>query len=185
MTDPASDPAAKQHLSEGTLKRVLAPYLPDCRYVKSALLVPNNGQRPKHDAPATWLRLEAECAIESSCYIESTGHFNAVELNITYNQLLYLCLAESLRLGLLPQPAWSFDDFFRHQLPNVLIGDYRSRFRRPMQSRYYTAWLEITAAQARDQRNLMRLKTRCGCTDSDRDACEAEVTIALLGWPSA
>lgn len=192
MTGALPHPAAARveaPLARSLTELVLRPYLPHCRYVHTARLTrPAAPRLPTQGDPASWLRLDAECGIDASCYIESTGHFNAVELNITYNQMLYLCVAAALQQRALPAPAWSFDEFLHHQLPDVLIADYQARFRQPMRSHRYRGWVEVTAAIARPQRNLVLLKTRSGCSDGDRngpDACEATVTIAMVHWPSA
>ncbi|HEX5054260.1 MAG TPA: FcoT family thioesterase [Planctomycetota bacterium] len=187
MSASAPQPARLvSQVDEALRQRVLRPYLPHCRYVQKARLSHGSERRlPQSSDPDSWLRLDAECGIDDVCYIEATGHFNAVELNITYNQMLYLCLADSLRRGLLPAPAWSLDDFFRHQLPDVLIAEYSARFRRPMQSHRFRCWMAIESVLLRPHRNMALMKTRCGGSNDGVDACEAQVTIALVDWPSA
>jgi len=173
-------------LSTELIERVLLPYLPASRLVQSAQLDrPRQTRMPESNDPDSWLRLDAQCAVTTPCYIEDTGHFNAVELNITYNQMLYLCLAETLRLGLIPKPAWDLEDFFKSQLPNVLIVDYQARFRRPMTSARYQSWLQIESIRVQGQRNRVRLQTRCAASNDGNDANEAQVSILLVDWPSA
>lgn len=192
MTAPTPESAKSRvavPLDVALLDRVLRPYLPHCRYVRAARFEhAGSACTPTAGDPSSWLRLDAQCGIEQSCYIESTGHFNAVELNITYNQMLYLCLAAALRANVLPPPAWSYDEFLRRQLPDVLIADYQARFRRPMRSSRYRGWVEIRSVLARPQRGLLLLKTHSGCAEDGPggpDACEAQVTIALVSWPAA
>lgn len=173
-------------LSNELLERVLRPYLPAGRLIQSARLErPRHARLPQTNDPDSWLRLDSQCAVAAPCYIEATGHFNAIELNLTYNQMLYLCLAEALRLDLFPKPAWSFEHFFKAQLPNVLIVDYQARFRRQMMSARYQSWLMIESIQVRPQRSLVLLKTRCAASNDCNDANEAQVIIALTDWPSA
>ena len=43
-----------------------------------------------------------DLGFEQSCYIEETGHFNAVEFVISYNQLIYYTLAAAVRDHLVP-----------------------------------------------------------------------------------
>ena len=166
------------------LQRVLAPYKPDARYVHHAeLIFSGDGGGPRHDAPASWLRLACRCGFELPCYIEATGHLNAVECNITYNQMLYLCLAEAVRRGLLPELLhWTLDEFFRRQLPDVLIADYRVRFLRPLASARYTAWFTITGVLPKPHRDLLLLTTRAGFRDDNGGASELDATIALVRW---
>lgn len=172
-------------IAEDLRERVLRPYLPVSRYVRRARLArPQSPGVPRSNAPESWLRLDADCAIQAPCYIESTGHFNAVELNITYNQMLYLCLAESMRLGLFGEPAWTLEQFFQAQLPNVLITDYQAKFRRPMTSAKFTSWFMLESVQVNPQRNMATLKTRCAASNGGVDANEAHVTVALVDWPT-
>lgn len=190
---PSPAPAPEQPtrlavtLSQELCARVLAPYKPHCRYVHRAELShARDGRTPQPDDPGSWIRLDAECGITEPCYIEATGHFNAVEYNITYNQMLYLGLAELTRLRLLPELRnWNLDDFFRHQLPDVLIANYNARFRRPMKSQAFRGWVAFCGVTTRPQRNLLMVSTRSGCSTAAGGSCEAEVTIALVNWQSA
>jgi hypothetical protein len=181
------DPVRPEPLGEELRQKVLAPYKPDCRYVLAAAMTQaGNGRSPRTADPSSWVRMEAQCSIGDPCYIEPTGHFNAVEFNITYNQMLYLGMAEAVRRRLVPELAhWTLDDFYRAQLPDVLIGDYHARFRRPMRSGRFRGWFTIVEVLARPQRKLLLLHTRAGCTTDAGGECEAEVTIALVNWQPA
>lgn len=174
-------------LSEVLRAHVLQPYRPEARYVRHATLTqPGNGGTPKLAAPESWLRVDGSCGFAAPCYIEATGHLNAVEANITYNQLLYLTLAEAVRTQLLPELRhWTLDDFFRAQLPDVLIADYRAQFRRPMRSAAYHAWFTIVDVLPKPQRRLLLLQTRAGLHDAGLGACSIDATIALVNWQPA
>lgn len=176
-----------QPLTEELRQRVLQPYKPDCRYVLGAVLsAAGNGASPRAADAATWIRIDAMCSIGDPCYIEPTGHINAVEFNITYNQMLYLGLAESVRRRLVPELAhWTMADFYRAQLPDVLIGDYHARFRRPMRAGRFRGWFSIIDVQPRPHRQLLLLRTRSGCSTDAGGECDAEVTIALVNWQPA
>ncbi len=186
MNAPTPESLA-QPMDDALRLRVLAPYKPIARYVHRAVLSHRgNGGTPRAADPATWIRLDAECGFAASCYIESTGHLNAVECNITYNQMLYLGLAETVRQRLLPELRhWSLDDFFRAQLPDVLIADYHARFRRPMKAHRYGGWMAFVDVQARPSRKLLLLQTRAGFHDPDGGECSVDVTIALVNWQPA
>ncbi len=64
------------------MNTVLEVYFPNCRYLKSA--------------DFHYPEIKGEFGISSSCYIESTGHFNAVEAIICYNQLAYTFFAHGI-----------------------------------------------------------------------------------------
>jgi hypothetical protein len=180
-------PWRPEQLDDELRQRVLRPYKPHCRYVLEATLSQaGNGMTPRASEPSTWIRIDTQCTIAEPCYIEATGHLNAVEFNITYNQMLYLGLAETVRRRLVPELAhWGLDDFFRAQLPDVLIGDYHARFHRPMLAASFRGWLTIVEVKPRPQRNLLLLRTRAGCTTDAGGECEGEVTIALVNWHPA
>jgi hypothetical protein len=185
---PAPAPARRRsHLAADVQQRVLAPYKPHCRYVHRAEFSAPVDRRPvRADDPASWLRIDGACGIPEPCYIDATGHFNAVEFNIVYNQLLYLCLAETVRQRLLPALAgWDLDEFFRRQLPDVLIADYHVRFFRPQQSARFDAWMAITEVEPRPHKQMVLLQTRCGASAAAGGRSEGEVTIALVNWQPA
>jgi hypothetical protein len=182
-----SEPLRPANVPDDLHQRVLAPYLPHARYVhRAALVQQGNGSSPRLAQPSSWLRVEGECGFEEPCYIAATGHLNAVECNITYNQLLYLGLAAIVRARLLPELRhWSLDDFFRAQLPDVLIGDYHARFRKPMGSRRYHGALAFTDVRPRPERQLLLLQTHADFHDPAGGECAVDATIALVHWQPA
>lgn len=184
MQQPASGPAP---IDEQLRVRVLQPYKPNARYVHRAVLTQaGNGSSPRLADPQSWIRVDGECGFVEPCYIAATGHFNAVECNITYNQLLYLGIAEFVRQRLVPElQHWSLEDFFRAQLPDVLIAEYHARFRRPMRSIRYDGWLSFVEVQRRTADKPLLLQTRAGFHDPNGGECFVEARIALLNWQRA
>ena len=80
-----------------------------------------------------------------------TGHFNAVEFNICFNQLAYVVFGKCVEAGLL-QRIWpasvdhiaSFAEYKKHQLPAMLIVRVDGvRFFKPMKSDDFRAELSI------------------------------------------
>jgi hypothetical protein len=108
--------------------RVMSAYLPHCRYVRSFRL--EDGDE---------LAATAEYHIGESCYIADTGHLNAAEVNICYNQLLYLLLATAVRFDLHPVfESWTLEDYYARQLADVLIARYRCDFARGIGASEFT-----------------------------------------------
>src|ERR1041384_5399948 len=108
VLDQRQPGAAPARADDGLLAEVMRVYLPHCRYLKSAEL-----------AATPELTAIGRFEIGDSCYIDDTGHFNAVEFNICYNQLAYYLIAKTVQEGLLPAfQGWNLDDFWRLQLPN-------------------------------------------------------------------
>ena len=113
---------------EELLARALRPYKQNCRYLKAMTISVDDS-----DSHVQGL---AELAIGESCYIDDTGHLNAVEVNIAYNQMLYYLIATSVRQRLVGVFAdWSMAEFWRRQLPDILITRLLTRFRRPIVER--------------------------------------------------
>ncbi|TQE29281.1 hypothetical protein SipoB123_07675 [Streptomyces ipomoeae] len=122
------------------LEKVLVPYKPNCRYLKSAeLSVASEG-----DSEAT-SRIRCTFEIPESCYIDDTGHFNAVEFNICYNQMVYYILAKSVKEGVTePFDSWTMEQFWERQLPDMFIIDYlHSSFRSRMNGKKFQGELNI------------------------------------------
>ncbi len=175
------------NMEESLRRRVLEPYTPQSRYVVRATMTQvGNGGSPREEDPTSWLRLDADCAIGDPVYIEPTGHFNAVEFNITYNQMLYLALAEAVQRRLLPDLAhWTLDDFFRAQLPDVLIADYQAKFHHPIRSGDYAGWFSILESTPIERSNMLLLRTAAGCSTPAGGHCEARCTIAIVNFKSS
>jgi hypothetical protein len=134
--------------------------------------------------PAGKLTVSGEFVIEESCYIDDTGHFNAVEFNICYNQLAYYLIAKSVKEGLLPVLRdWSLEDFWRLQLPNILIIDFHSTFKREMRGRVFSGSLSFTDVVRLDRSDwwnpLIVLRTSCRFWDGTGGNCRGEVKLAI------
>jgi hypothetical protein len=163
------------------LERVLQPYRSNCHYVLEAMLThPEERRAPQPDAPETWIVVDGRCAIPGSCYIDDTGHFNAVEMNITYNQLLYLGLAGVAAHGLIAELGWDLPAFLRHQLPDVLIVDYHARFPRPLHPRAFTGRFEIREVVPKAHKHMVLLRTACTMRSEPDGHAFADVMIALV-----
>ncbi len=181
---PAERPIGEYPDDPDLIGQILRPYRPHCQYLVSA---------------RTWVRVGAvgeparvgvDCDFEipESCYIDDTGHFNSVEFNICYNQMLYFLLAKMVKESLVgPFSAWSMEDFWARQLPDVLITDFRSAFRTPMAGGRFRGFLEITEItewERNDLRDaLIVLRTECGYSDDRHGDCDGEVTVAITNPP--
>ncbi|WP_280399513.1 FcoT family thioesterase [Nocardia carnea] len=126
-----------------------------------------------------------EFAIDRSCYIADTGHFNAVEFTISYNQLFYYTMAVAIRDRLIPELAdWSMDDYWARQLPSVLISRFGSRYRRPIDSRWYTAELTVREVSFRNRsRPLYALRTGVEFADAAGGSAVGDIEIVLVDPP--
>ena len=124
--------------------------------------------------------------ITESCYIDDTGHFNAAEFVISYNQMVYLTLAASVRDRLIPELyGWTMDDYWRRQLPNILITRMTTRFRRPIDPRAYRGRLVVTDTTFRHRsRPVIALQTAVTFTDDHGGEASGAVEIVLTDPPA-
>jgi hypothetical protein len=159
------------------LDDVLLPYKENCRYLKTALVERDDDERG----------LSVYCTFEipESCYIEDTGHFNAVEFNICYNQMAYYLIAKAVQESLIePFTAWSMADYWERQLPDILIADFQSKFRRPIHSGAFAGSLRFgKVLQRKGERPLIIIGTECEFSDSSGGRAEGVVKLAITNPP--
>ena len=166
-----------QGLDTQLLAQVLKPYRDNCRYLKSAQVIAENGEATAR----------GRFAIDESCYIDDTGHFNAVEFNICYNQLGYYLMAKCVEDNLFPVFAtWTMADFWERQLSDMLIYKFSSRFRRLINSRSFEGDLvfrEPVLSQRPGRSDVMFMETVCTFRDDDGGSAEGEASIAFTRLP--
>ncbi|TQS21635.1 hypothetical protein FLX08_10535 [Microbispora hainanensis] len=159
------------------LDRVLTPYKEHCRYLRTAMV-----ERSPVDGA---LSLHCTFEIPESCYITDTGHFNSVEFNICYNQMAYFLIAKAVKESLVePFDAWTLDDYWERQLPNILITDFQSRFRRPIDAASFSGVFELRRVTVRNSaRPLIVLGTACRFEDAAGGLSEGTVKLAITDPP--
>lgn len=176
---PSAEPAVdivRYDTDRELLPLVLRPYRTHCRYLKTAALTtgPEPGQ----------LTVSGEFEIAESCYIDDTGHFNAVEFNICYNQVAYYLIAKSIKERLIPVlHNVALHDFWHLQLPHILITSLRSRFKREMSRDRFSGsvtLVEQTRLEKSERWNpLVVLGTTCRFWDAAGEASRGDVKIAI------
>lgn len=173
-TSPAEPPATV--VEPELLHRVLRPYRAmDCIYVQ--------GMRTSHADGV--VRGFGELRIPQSCYIDDTGHLNAAEVIICYNQMLYTLLAVSIRDRLLPAFAgWSMEDYWTRQLDGVLITRQSTTFIRPISPRRFHGEVvfskTLTGRLGHGAEPLVSLLTQFRFGDDDGGLCHGEVRVAVM-----
>jgi FcoT-like thioesterase domain len=172
--EPVYEPASLEAVvSDSTLEAVLAPYKQHCRYLQSATV-------EKSLEGASRVTARGKFAISESCYIADTGHFNAVEFNICYNQLAYCLLAQCIDLQLLDSlRKWSIDAFSRRQLSDFLIVQFSSKFRKPLNARWFDGQVDIDKVTV--LKGSIFMKTSCSFEDSLGATASGGALIVILG----
>lgn len=160
-------PVAAQLLDD-----ILHVYKPHCRYLKRAVVEPGTAGEP---LPVV---LRGDFGIAESCYIDDTGHLNAVEVNIAFNQAYYVLTAQACASGLVPELAdWNLERFRRWYLEGSLIHDLSSRFKRVIDPRAFQG--EIAIASAVRTRRFVVLKLTHRFWDANDGLASGAVTMAL------
>jgi hypothetical protein len=156
--------------------RVLSAYFDTTRYLKSADIFVN-----RHDG-VDIVSSRGIFSIPESCYIQSTGHFNSVEFNICYNQIMYDTIAHASKYGLMARCSdWGVEGFFQRQLPDVLITRFHSRFSRPVDPAQFQGEFSIHSARLhRVGKPFLLLKTHCRFFDSMKGEAVGDVDLAIL-----
>lgn len=158
------------------LASVLKPYRKHCQYLKRATI-----HFDSPDQPPSWesMTSRGEFSIDQSCYIDDTGHFNAVEFNICYNQLAYVHLAYCIQQQIMPAlAAFDLATFYEKQLSNYLIGSISSHYRAQINPRHFMGEVKVNSARSRPKLSI--LNTTCSFTDETGGSSYGEVKLAVL-----
>lgn len=159
------------------LDSVLTPYKLDCRYLKQAIVEVGGPD-------GTVATIRGELGIPHSCYIDDTGHFNSVEFNICYNQLVYVLMAQLVVSEVTPYfAAMSLGEYLERQLPDVLIHDFSSKFKRPLDMRRFGGRVTIRTTAKRSR--FLFVRTECEFADDAGGAARGDVTLAIVDRPAA
>ncbi|WEH36338.1 FcoT family thioesterase [Streptomyces sp. AM 4-1-1] len=178
MTQPGTG-AVGFGTDDALLAQVLRPYRQNCQYLKSAgLKVLDASEGPG------LVTADCEFEIPESCYIDDTGHFNSVEFNICYNQMLYYTVAKVVQERLVePLSAWTMEDYWARQLADFLITDFRSSFKRAMRGGRFSGditLLDVVEWEGDDLREpLLVLHTSCRYWDENGGNCHGDVRVAI------
>lgn len=167
------------------IAEVLEPYRPHARYLRSARITELRDKSSPVGGGAGLVTGTGRFTIPSSCYIDDTGHFNAVEFNICFNQLAYVLFGKCIESDVLKRLRLekgnvTFAEFKRHQLSSMLIVRIESRYYNVLKCGDFGAELTID-----------RISASAGvyfCFTSvsffDADGVKAKGTVLLAFSPS-
>ena len=171
-------------VDQDLLNRILIPYKDHCKYLKKAYFKIGNDDRVSEDKgkakPNYIITSRGEFGIPESCYIADTGHFNAVEFNICYNQLGYVSIAQCIleKLSNATKDI-TLEEYIRRQLSDVLIVNFSSSFKRAIDSSSFYGSFTITKIVMK-QRKIF-LKTHCDFFDDSNGFAAGEQLLAITG----
>lgn len=160
-------------INQNLLNRFIEPYKEHCKYLQKAQF-----QYPESDNRGRWF-IQGEFSIPESCYIADTGHFNAVEFNICFNQLCYVMVAHLIQKNIAEaMEGWDLETYKRRQLSDFLIVKFKSAFKKPIDARNFRGTILMSKCSARG--DLIMMKTSCAFYDRHEGWAEGDVTIAVL-----
>ncbi len=166
---------------ETLLKRILEPYKKNCHYLQKAFVesYPADFENLKENYPKSLLLAKGKFSIVESCYIRDTGHFNAVEFNICYNQLAYYLLAECIQHKLLDDlKTWDIEVYSQRQLTDILIAKFSSSFQKPITSKEFDGYVEIKKVIKKGK--LLFIQTSCGFYDDCGGSAKGNVLFVII-----
>jgi len=190
--EPLPASGAPRAIAPAFVARILSPYQPTrTDYLRSASVagLPDGKVSPERDGEPIVITQGRYC-IPGSCYIQSTGHFNAVEFLICYNQLAYVTFGHLIaerQLDRLPRgrvsascraalEALSIETFFANQLSSMFILKTETRFKRVIDPSDFKGELFVRSVFYRH--GMLFTDTECRFTDSSGGEAEGNVLLA-------
>lgn len=179
------------HIDHALLQRILAPYSPTgTDYLKSTELL-HSWRSASHNEDDPFITSTGAFSIPNSCYIQATGHFNAVEFIICYNQLAYATFGQLFDGEFFKDAGFgdicpgstgeaianiSIDTFFRDQLASMLILKTTTKFRGMIDAKNFYGTFSINKFKARG--NTLFCETTCVFRDNNKGYAEGDVLLA-------
>lgn len=166
-------------VSTEVLEAMLSPYLPDVRYLQSVLVEVKAPEERGGRHGCVIVGHGEFVSPTQPWYIRDTGHFNAMEFNLCFNQIAYATVAQCVAEKMIPElHHMDFSQFRERQLSHMLITSLESRFRKPMQSGRFTGEFVLDAAMRRG--DMVWLKTRCSFGSGAATYSSGKVTLVIL-----
>lgn len=177
LAPTAAGSAAVGALDLDFLDRIVDPYRArNTIYLREAWQVPVE----------SGVAVRGRFSIHETCYIDDTGHFNAVESLICYNQLMYAAVAVAIRDQRFSAfDGWTLDDFWRMQLPDVLIRRQSIAYHRPLHAPDFSATVRLLEAdETRRADAMVRIPTTVTFADDHGGAADGTVDLVLVRCPA-
>lgn len=139
MGDNSIDGLVGEIISPIIVDSMLAAYSPNSSYIEEARYI-------SHDHFAA----NALFRIPETCYGDKTGHFNAVEFILCYNQLIYVMFSEAVEQGDVPEMGMtSFEEFKKIQLKGSFLTKIKDvSFRRQINPEGFVGRIDINKVKS-------------------------------------
>lgn len=122
-----------KEMNNESIQEILSPYWTP--FVQNATLVQTD----------EYIGLNSRLGVAKPWYCDSTGHLNAVELNLAFNQMMYITIGEAITAELITELS-DYDRriFLKKYWPDFLITKVESEFKAPLHVDAFSAALRIT-----------------------------------------
>lgn len=164
------------------IDRTLACYFPSVRYLSDARVEYTvDGQPIATEIGSCYAIARANFLGKPAWYIRDTGHLNAIEFNICYNQIAFVLLAQCIEVGALAPLCRHLpkEEFLARMLPDIVIHRYSVVFNRPMPTARFRASVGISRVV--DKMGKLFLDTECRIALHDGPWCSrGEVKLAVV-----
>ena len=165
-------------VADDLVQSILAPYRKECRYLQKLWIDRYDEPGAPANAAGGAIVGRGQFAIPESFYITGTGHFNAVEFNLCFNQIGYVYLAYCFDHQLIPRVGVDLAFYRRQQLSGLLIASFASTYRSQMTAAGF--WGEFSLDHTVEKERLWLLDTRIRYWDDGAGRSEGSVLLALL-----
>jgi hypothetical protein len=148
------------------LDTMLQAYYPECRYLKEA-----NFDFPK---------MESKFSIPKTFYGSQSGHFNATEMMMCYNQMSYAFFAKSLEEGLIePVGTLPLNEFIKCQMGNCLLARLNNiKFKSQIDAKDFSGKIVLKKSPKRG--NNVFVTTDFSFYDTNGGYASGEALIAFI-----
>ena len=115
----------KKVIPSSCIKRILEPYEPyRTNVIRDSYIIFEKDE----------ILLYSYLGVDEPWYCNNTGHLNAVDLNLCFNQMMYILIGEGIASGRIPfLKKWNQEDFFRFYWSDFVIAKISSTFKKPLQ----------------------------------------------------
>ena len=165
------------HISDEFVTETIKPYRPNARYLKSAQITQAcDSDKPAKGVPV--VTASGRFSIPESCYIDDTGHFNAVEFNICYNQLAYTMFGKCFETRVVPKLRFlTLPQYRKHQLQSCFIVSLESRFLQQLNGKDFRG--ELVLNKLSWVAGVLFCFTTIAFSDADGTKAQGQVVLAF------
>ena len=151
------------------LDTILDAYYPECRYLQSAEF--DEASAPNYD-------MYSKFVIPKTFYGEGSGHFNATEMMMCYNQMSYVFFTELFERGAVDQAGViTLDEFVEEQMNCLIAKMDNIRFKAPINPRDFSG--KITLGKRRAKGKMGFAETEFSFYDDNGGNASGIATLVL------